>query len=340
MADLVLANFVKETTTTTGTGTYSLAGAATGHQGFVAGVGGGSKVPYFVTDGTNWEHGLGTVTDAATDTISRDKIYASSNSGNAVNWSAGTRDIYVAESAHRPRPIHTITGNTTLGYAQNVVLCNSSSAFTVTLPAAADWEGKEYTITNINTGKVTIDGNLTETIRDPKFGSAETFDLWVIYDSVTIVSDGSAWYVTKKNLVPHVAHLTRDAAQAIANNTLVQIDFDTVQECVGASYDLAQTSEILINRTGNYLIAAQIAFIVDDGEWVNIQVLDGSGNDLLFNRAFSSQATSTPYINPSAVRRITATTRVGMKVRHTQGASQDTVTSAINRPYLCISEII
>lgn len=95
----VYADRVKETSTTTGTGTYDLAGAATGYQGFVAGAGDGNTCIYVAEDGTDWEVGLGTITDATPDTLSRDTIYSSSNSGSAVSWSAGTRNISLTWSA-------------------------------------------------------------------------------------------------------------------------------------------------------------------------------------------------------------------------------------------------
>lgn len=87
------ADRVQETSTTTGTGTYDLAGPTTGYQGFVAGAGDAATVTYLVTDGTDWEVGTGVVTDAATDTLSRASILSSSNAGSAVNWGAGTKTI-------------------------------------------------------------------------------------------------------------------------------------------------------------------------------------------------------------------------------------------------------
>lgn len=91
---LVYADRCKETSTTTGTGTYNLAGAVTGFQGFVAGIGTANTCYYAAENGTDWEVGLGTVTDAAPDTLARTTILASSNAGAAVNWAAGTRNIY------------------------------------------------------------------------------------------------------------------------------------------------------------------------------------------------------------------------------------------------------
>lgn len=88
----VHAPMVRETSTTTGTGTYDLAGAATGFQTFVAGVG-ATTCYYSATDGTDWEIGIGTVTDATPDTLARTTILESSNAGAAVNWGAGTKTL-------------------------------------------------------------------------------------------------------------------------------------------------------------------------------------------------------------------------------------------------------
>jgi hypothetical protein len=96
---LVLKDRVKETTTTTSTGTYTLAGAVTGFQAFSV-VGDGNTTYYTVTDGTNWEVGIGTYTLSGT-TLSRDTILESSNSGSAVNWGAGSKDVFLTYPAEQ-----------------------------------------------------------------------------------------------------------------------------------------------------------------------------------------------------------------------------------------------
>ena len=93
---LVNADRVKETTTTTGTGTYSLDGAVAGFRTFVAGVGNGNQCHYVCTDNTQWEIGIGTVAAGTPDTLARTVILASSNAGAAVNWGAGSKDIFCA----------------------------------------------------------------------------------------------------------------------------------------------------------------------------------------------------------------------------------------------------
>lgn len=85
---------VQETTTTTGTGTYTLLGAKTGFQAFTDRVANASFCYYGCTDGTDWEVGIGTFTTSGT-TLARTTILDSSNSGSAVSWTAGTRDIYL-----------------------------------------------------------------------------------------------------------------------------------------------------------------------------------------------------------------------------------------------------
>jgi hypothetical protein len=99
----VLNDRVKETSTTTGTGTFSLAGAETGFEGFVSGVGDGNTTYYAISnDGTSeWEVGIGTVTDATPDTLSRATVISSSNSDALVNFSAGTKTVFCTLPATR-----------------------------------------------------------------------------------------------------------------------------------------------------------------------------------------------------------------------------------------------
>ena len=96
---LVIADRIKETSTTTGTGTYTLAGAVTGFESFGS-VGDGNTTFYACTDGTDWEVGVGTYTASGT-TLARTTILESSNSDAAVNWSAGTKTLFVTYPAEK-----------------------------------------------------------------------------------------------------------------------------------------------------------------------------------------------------------------------------------------------
>lgn len=91
----VYADRVQETSTTTGTGTYNLAGVSgTEYQTFVAGIGTTNTCYYCATMDSDYEIGIGTVTDATPDTLARTTILQSSNADAAVNWGAGTKTIF------------------------------------------------------------------------------------------------------------------------------------------------------------------------------------------------------------------------------------------------------
>lgn len=92
----VLKDRVFETSTTTGTGTYTLAGAKDGYQAFSA-IGDGNTTYYVATDGTNWETGQGVYTASGT-TLTRASILSSSNSNSAVSWGSGDKDVFCAVS--------------------------------------------------------------------------------------------------------------------------------------------------------------------------------------------------------------------------------------------------
>jgi hypothetical protein len=99
---------VMERSTTTGTGTYTLLGAYTGFQTFAA-VGNGVEC-YYCAEEINddgqltgpWEVGVGTYASSGT-TLARTDVLRSSNSDNAVNWSAGTRRIFLTFPADAAR---------------------------------------------------------------------------------------------------------------------------------------------------------------------------------------------------------------------------------------------
>ncbi len=99
---LVLADRVRETTTTTGTGTISLAGPVSGFEGFGTAIGNANTTYYAIVDAATgaWEVGLGTYTSSGS-TLARTTILSSSNAGAAVNFAAGTKDVFVTQPAER-----------------------------------------------------------------------------------------------------------------------------------------------------------------------------------------------------------------------------------------------
>ena len=95
---LVFKDRVQESTTTTGTGTVTLAGATTGFQSFSV-IGNGNTTYYTLVSDSEWEVGIGTYTSSGT-TLSRDNVLESSNSGSKITLS-GTSNVFCTYPAEK-----------------------------------------------------------------------------------------------------------------------------------------------------------------------------------------------------------------------------------------------
>jgi hypothetical protein len=91
----ILNDRVKETSTTTGTGAFTLGGAVSGFETFSAGIGGSNTTYYciFHNGTTEFEVGFGTLNGGAS-TLTRTNIISSSNSDAAVDFSAGSKEVF------------------------------------------------------------------------------------------------------------------------------------------------------------------------------------------------------------------------------------------------------
>ena len=98
----VLADRVRETTDTGGTGAVTLDGALTAYQSFSQGIGDGNSTYYTIAAQLldEWEVGIGTYT-LSTDTLSRDTVLSSSTGGTLVNFTLGAKDVFVTQPAER-----------------------------------------------------------------------------------------------------------------------------------------------------------------------------------------------------------------------------------------------
>jgi hypothetical protein len=146
----VLADRVKETTTTTGSGTITLLGASTGYQSFAA-IGNANSTYYTIAGqtGSEWEVGIGTYTSSGT-TLSRDTVLASSNSGLVVTFSAGTKDVFVTYPSQRAviggqgyvENANTIAVSSTINTGSNAISggpITVNSGIVVTVPSGSVW---------------------------------------------------------------------------------------------------------------------------------------------------------------------------------------------------------
>ena len=133
---LVVNDRVKETSTTTGTGTFSLGGAVQGFETFVSGIGNSNTTYYSIVNSNGeFEVGIGTITDAATDTLSRDTIISSSNSDSAVNFSAGTKDVFCTLPASKAVILDS-SGNIVANNGSNLTALNATQLTSGTVPDA------------------------------------------------------------------------------------------------------------------------------------------------------------------------------------------------------------
>jgi hypothetical protein len=144
----VLADRVKETTTTTGTGTVTLLGASAGYQSFSA-IGNTNTTYYTIAaqTGTEWEVGIGTYTSSGT-TLARTTVISSSNAGALVNFSAGTKDVFVTYPAE-------FTANA-IGGGIGAVLLNADTA---TVSGSISTGQNGFTV-----GPLTINSGVTVTV--------------------------------------------------------------------------------------------------------------------------------------------------------------------------------
>lgn len=163
---LVLADRVKDTTTTTGTGTVTLSGTPpTGFQAFSV-IGNGNTTYYTIVGGSQWEVGLGTYSSTGP-TLARTTVLESSNSNTLVNFSAGTKEVFVTYPADKSiadgfgtLPVaNGGTGVTTSTGTGNVVLSTSPVLTTPNLgtPSAVTLtNGTNLPIVNGTTGTLTV----------------------------------------------------------------------------------------------------------------------------------------------------------------------------------------
>ena len=146
---LIYADRVKETTTTTGTGTIDLDGAVSGFQTFNAAMNTADTCYYCIVDGTAWEVGVGTFTDASPCTLTR-AVTASTNSNNPINLSAGTKEIFM-----------TITAANMTSHFENQILQIVSGKVSATTAALTTQMVKDSTIPQNTEGSEILTVSIT-----------------------------------------------------------------------------------------------------------------------------------------------------------------------------------
>ena len=280
MADFLVADRVKETSTTTGTGTLTLAGAVTGYQSFAI-IGNANYTYYVIEDGTYWETGIGLYTSSGT-SLTRNVI-ASSNSNNAVDWSAGSKNVFCSRPATEDLSSTVVkTANYTATVRDSIILCDTSGGdVVITLPTiAAAFTGKRFMIKKIST-----DMNELK-IQD---GGSSGFDaladeyLFANGEFVEVMgrhTGGSAWNwtITSKHLIPGSASMRNASAQSISASTWTKLTFDTtLYEQNGCDANHGASNSITCKRAGVYTISGTCTLGLSSSAdvWIGIAVVTG-----------------------------------------------------------------
>jgi len=278
---LVISDRIKETTTTTGTGTYTLGGAVTGFETFTANLSNSDTTYYACTDGTDFEVGLGTFTSSGT-TLARTTVLSSSNSNNAVSWSSGTRTIFCTLPAAKTVFLDG-SGNATLGADLSVgddltvnggvielkntgaqselrMYCEFSNAHYAALkaPAHSDFAGNTTltlpATTDTIVGRATTDTLTNKTLTAPTLtGTAVMADLDISGDvdvDGTLEADAITVNGTALNTV--IAGVTVTNATNAAHVTVADNESTNEENLIPFIEDASATGNVGLESDGDF----------------------------------------------------------------------------------------
>ena len=261
---LVINDRVKETTTTTGTGAVSLAGAVTGFETFAAGVGNSNTTYYAIVHQTanEFEVGLGTLDGDSSD-LTRTTVISSSNSDSAVSFAAGTKDVFctlpasklIFEDANNDATVGrnlTVTGDLTVSGDDITMATNTSGA-------ALIGDGTNFNPVAIS-GDITIASNGTTAIGSGVIVNADINSSAAIAMSKTAFSAGTGVSLSTNTLSVDAAQTGITSLLAtdikIGEDDQTKIDFetaDTINFYAGNEKQLILTDGALTPGANNIL---------------------------------------------------------------------------------------
>jgi hypothetical protein len=153
---LVVADRVKETSVTAGTGTLTLAGASAGFQSFAV-IGNGNTTYYTIVDSVanTWEVGIGTYTASGT-TLSRDTVLSnSSGTTSQINFAANSKDVFVTYPASKS--VYEDAGQAVYAGGGTAAIYLNSNTVSVSTTVASGYNG-------MSAGTITLNNGITVTV--------------------------------------------------------------------------------------------------------------------------------------------------------------------------------
>ncbi len=261
---LVINDRVKETTTTTGTGAVSLGGAVTGFETFAAGVGNSNTTYYAIVHQTanEFEVGLGTLDGDSSD-LTRTTVISSSNSDSAVDFAAGTKDVFctipasklIFEDANNDVTIGrnlTVTGDLTITGDDITMNTNTSGAALIA-------DGSNFNPVAIS-GDISIAANGTAAIGSGVIVNADINSSAAIAMSKTAFTAGTGVSLSTNTLSVDAAQTGITSILAtdvkIGEDDETKIDFetaDTINFYAGNEKQLILTDGALTPGADNIL---------------------------------------------------------------------------------------
>jgi len=228
---LVIKDRVKETTATTGTGALSLAGAESNFVTFSSVLSNGDTTYYGIVDSNNtdFEVGLGTYASSG-NTLTRTTVFASSNSGSAVDLSAGSKIVFCAYPSEKA-VFEDATGKVTIddnvgiesglidlknsGTASRIKFyCEAANAHAQTVQGAPHALGATNTLVLPATGSNLVSDTATQTLTNKTLTSPK------INDSTAITATG-----TEINYVDITTLGTSEASKAVTADASAKVNF-------------------------------------------------------------------------------------------------------------------
>lgn len=263
---LVVADRVRETCFSPGTGDVTLLGPAVGYQEFSV-IGNTNTTYYCIADqsGGNWEVGIGTYT-SSTNSLSRDTILSSSNSGSIVNFSAGTQDIFITYPSEKS--VYVAGTNVVPNTAATLPITSGGtgqSTKTDAFDALSPTTTLGDTIYNDGTDNVRLAGNTTTTRKFYRQTGTGTVSAAPAWDTVTSTDVG-------------LSNVTNDAQTkaAIVPNTAPTAGQVLVGNAGGTAYaPVSMSSDATLASTGALTLATVNSNV---GSFTNASVtVDGKG---------------------------------------------------------------
>ena len=226
---LILADRVKETSTTAGNGVFTLDGAATGYQSFAV-VGNGNTTYYCIAgQGTaEWEVGIGTYTSSGT-TLARTTVLSNSSATepSALVFAAGTKDVFVTYPSEK-----------------SVNLDASGNATALGTPVAFIGTNITGTASGLTVGTATNSTNTTNTaITNDTTTAATMYPTWVTANTGNLPQKVSS---TKLTFKPSTGELSVTAPIA-ANGLVLNANTVATSYTIAAGFNAHSVGPITVN---------------------------------------------------------------------------------------------